>query len=52
MEEKYAIVRIKDENGNYVYQIQEMGFSTKEDANDARTQKYNVNDYIIVLFWY
>jgi hypothetical protein len=51
MEEKYAIIKIKDENDNYVYQFQEMGFSTKEDANNARIQKYNANDYIIILYW-
>lgn len=28
------------------------GFSTRDDANDVRIQKYNASDYIVVLFWY
>lgn len=52
MEEKYAIVKIKDENGSYIYQFQEIGFSTKSDANDIRIRKYNTDEYIIILYWH
>lgn len=52
MEERYAIVKIKDETGNYIYQFQEIGFLTKGDANDVRIEKYNTSDYIIVVYWY
>jgi hypothetical protein len=51
MNEKYAIVKIKDENGNNAYQFHETGFSTKDEANDVRKQKYNEDDYIVVLYW-
>ncbi len=52
MEEKYAIVKIKDESGNYTYQFQETGFFTKDEANDVRIQKYNANDYVVIVYWH
>jgi hypothetical protein len=52
MEEKYAIVKIKDELQNPIYQFVNMDFVTPVDAYSYREQNYeDVENYIIVRYF-
>ena len=52
MEEKYAIVKIKDESGNYIYNFMVMDFLTPQDAIDYRDNNFDTpSDYIVVRYF-
>ena len=52
MEEKYAIVKFKDENGDLIYNIVMMEFLTPFDATEYRNKNLeNPEKYIIIRYF-